>query len=95
MEFSISSFLRSFIAKHRSNIKKLFNNGSVDLRKRILELSWDEIDIISDEDIIQAIHKNDNVSPDAIIAAGKRRIEKTNSTIKKPPENQVVLASYI
>ena len=55
----------------------------MDLRKRILELSWDEIDIISDEDIIQAIHKNDNVSPDAIIAAGKRRIEKTYPDIEK------------
>ena len=79
----------------KKTIKKLFNNGSVDLRKRILELSWDEIDIISDEDIIQAIHKNDNVSPDAIIAAGKRRIEKTYPDIEKylTDKNEEIVAA--
>ena len=54
----------------------------MDLRKRILELSWDEIDIIADEDIIEAIHKNDNVSPDAIIAAGKEELKKHIQILK-------------
>ena len=79
----------------KKTIKKLFNNGSVEIRKRILELSWDEIDIIDDEDIIQAINKNDDVSPDAIIAAGKRRIEKTYPDIEKylTDKNEEIVAA--
>ena len=57
-------------------IKKLFNEGSVDVRKRILSMAWDEDLILTNDDIIAAMKKNDEVKSEAIIVAGRRKLEQ-------------------
>jgi len=59
----------------KKTINELFNNGTPEVRKRILSMAWDEEDVISNDDIIQAMNKSDEVSAEAIIVAGRRKLK--------------------
>ena len=59
----------------KKTINQLFNDGSPEVRKRILSMAWDEESILSNEDIIQAMNKNDSVSAEAIIVVGRRKLK--------------------
>ena len=59
----------------KKTINQLFNAGSPEVRKRILSMAWDEESILSNEDIIQAMNKNDSVSAEAIIVVGRRKLK--------------------
>ena len=60
----------------KKTISGLFESGTEDVRKRILALAWDEPSIISNESIVSAINKNDQVSADAILVSGKRKMDE-------------------
>ena len=60
----------------KKTISGLFETGTEDVRKRILALAWDEPSIISNESIVSAINKNDQVSADAILVSGKRKMDE-------------------
>ena len=61
---------------YKKTIKKLFNEGSIDVRKRILSIAWDEELILTNDDIIASMKKNDEVKSEAIIVAGRRKLEQ-------------------
>ena len=79
----------------KDTIQELFDNGSEDVRMRILDMAWDETDIISDENIISAINKKDMVSPEAIITAGKRRLTNIYADLESflDEKNQEIVAA--
>lgn len=57
------------------SLKKLFNQGNAEVRKRLLELTWDEPEILPDDSIIQTINDNPEVAVEAIAVAGKRNLQ--------------------
>jgi|TARA_B110000263_G_scaffold209451_1_gene191516 HEAT repeat protein len=63
------------LSSWKKTINELFNNGTPEVRKRILSMAWDEEDVISNGDIIQAMNKSDEVSAEAIIVAGRRKLK--------------------
>jgi HEAT repeat protein len=63
------------LSSWKKTINELFNNGTPEVRKRILSMAWDEEDVISNDDIIQAMNKSDEVSAEAIIVAGRRKLK--------------------
>ena len=69
-------------------IKKLFNEGSVDVRKRILSMAWDEDLILTNDDIIAAMKKNDEVTSEAIIVVGRRKLEQVVPDIESLLESE-------
>jgi len=58
----------------RDTLKKLFDQGNPEVRKRLLELTWDEPGILPDEQIIQTIREDPAVAVEAITVAGKRKL---------------------
>ena len=63
------------LSSWKKTINQLFKNGTPEVRKRILSMAWDEDAIISNENIIQAINNSDEVSAEAIIVAGRRKLK--------------------
>ena len=72
----------------KKTITDLFNSGSAEVRKRILDLAWDEEEIISNENIIEAINKNDAVSADAIVISGKRKLSQIQNQLENLLESE-------
>lgn len=72
----------------KDTISDLFNNGSSDVRKRILDLAWDEEEIISNDNLIGAIHKNDEVSAKAIVVSGKRKLSEIQNQLEDLLESE-------
>ena len=62
------------LASWKKSINHLFFEGSVEVRKRILSMAWDEESILSNDDIIEAMKKNDEVSEEAIMVVGRRKL---------------------
>ena len=62
------------LSSWEKSIRRLFLEGSVDVRKRILSMAWDEESIIPNEDIIATMNKGDDVSVEAILVAGRRKL---------------------
>lgn len=58
----------------KESIQHLFHHSSVDVRKRILSMAWDEESILSNDDIIRAMKNNDAVSTEAIMVVGRREL---------------------
>ena len=71
------------LSSWRKTINQLFQSGSPDVRNRILTMAWDEEDIISNDDIVSAIHKHDDVSPEAIMIAGRRGLNHITDELSK------------
>lgn len=71
------------LSSWQKTINKLFQSGSSDVRNRILSMAWDEEDIISNEDILDAIHKQDEVTPEAIVVAGRRKLKDITDDLAK------------
>ena len=46
-------------------------------------MAWDEESILSNDVIISAMNKNDDVTSEAIIVAGRRNIEEALSELEK------------
>ena len=67
----------------RNTITSLFRHSSTNVRKRILNLAWDEEDIISNTELIDAIEKKDEVSAEAIVISGKRRLTEIQSDLEE------------
>ena len=63
------------LSSWKKTINQLFKNSTPEVRKRILSMAWDEDSVISNQDIIQAMNKGDEVSAEAIIVAGRRKLE--------------------
>ncbi len=72
----------------KSSLQKLFASGSLDVRKRLLDLAWDEEDIFPDEVIISAMEEENGVSNEAILAAGKREISSVIPTLEILLDNE-------
>ena len=64
------------LSSWKNTIQHLFNEGSSEVRKRILSMAWDEEAILSDDEIITAMKKDDDVTSEAIIIAGRRNLEQ-------------------
>ena len=64
------------LSSWKNTIQHLFNEGSSEVRKRILSMAWDEEAILSDDEIISAMKKDDDVTSEAIIVAGRRNLEQ-------------------
>lgn len=62
-------------------LRRLFSEGSMDVRKRILTLAWDETDILSDETIIATMQEENGIANDATMVAGKRKIKSVLPTL--------------
>ena len=67
----------------RNTISSLFKDSSSNVRKRILTLAWDEQDIVSNTDLIEAIKKKDEVSSEAIVISGKRKLSEIQGDLEK------------
>ena len=67
----------------RNTITSLFRHSSTNVRKRILNLAWDEEDIISNTELIDAIEKKDEVSAEAIVISGKRKLSEIQSDLEE------------
>lgn len=63
------------LSSWKESINRLFNEGSIDVRKRILAMAWDEELILSNDDIIKAMKKNDEVTEEAIMVVGRRKLK--------------------
>ena len=72
----------------KDTISDLFNNASSDVRKRILDLAWDEEAIISNDNLIGAINKNDEVSAKAIVVSGKRKLSEIQNQLEDLLESE-------
>ena len=66
-----------------NTISALFKDSSLNVRKRILNLAWDEQDIITNAELIEAIKKKDGVSAEAIVISGKRKLLEIQSDLEK------------
>ena len=64
------------LSSWKNTIQHLFNEGSSEVRKRILSMAWDEEAILSDDEIFSAMKKDDDVTSEAIIVAGRRNLEQ-------------------
>ena len=62
------------LSSWKDSLGRLFKEGSVDVRKRILSMAWDEEFILSNEDIIATMKKDDAVAIEAIMVAGRRKL---------------------
>ena len=62
------------LSSWKGSLERLFKEGSVDVRKRILSMAWDEEFILSNEDIISTMKKDDDVAIEAIMVAGRRKL---------------------
>ena len=62
------------LSSWKKSINRLFAEGSADVRKRILSMAWDEELILSNEDIIAAMKKDDAISAEAIMVVGRRKL---------------------
>ncbi|MEE3135963.1 MAG: cyclic nucleotide-binding domain-containing protein, partial [Candidatus Neomarinimicrobiota bacterium] len=62
------------LSSWKNSLERLFKEGSVDVRKRILSMAWDEEFILSNEDIITTMKKDDDVAIEAIMVAGRRKL---------------------
>ena len=76
------------LSSWKKTINQLFKNGTPQVRKRILSMAWDEDAIISNEDIIQAINNSDEVSAEAIIVAGRRKLKDVLPHLETLLKNQ-------
>ena len=76
------------LSSWKNTIQNLFNEGSSEVRKRILSMAWDEESILSNDVIISAMNKNDDVTSEAIIVAGRRNIEQASSELEKRLEDE-------
>ena len=72
----------------RDTISSLFKDSSINVRKRILNLAWDEQDIISNSELIEAIKKKDDVSAEAIIISGRRKLSEIQNDLEKLLDNE-------
>jgi len=62
------------LSSWKDSLERLFKEGSVDVRKRILSMAWDEEFILSNENIIATMKKDDDVANEAIMVAGRRKL---------------------
>ena len=62
------------LSSWKDSLERLFKEGSMDVRKRILSMAWDEEFILSNEDIIATMKKDDDVAIEAIMVAGRRKL---------------------
>ena len=62
------------LSSWKGSLERLFKEGSVDVRKRILSMAWDEEFILSNENIIATMKKDDDVAIEAIMVAGRRKL---------------------
>ena len=76
------------LSSWKDTIKRLFSEGSSDVRKRILSMAWDEELILSNDDIIAAMKKNDEVTSEAIIVVGRRKLEQVVPDIESLLESE-------
>ena len=76
------------LSSWKDTIKRLFSEGSSDVRKRILSMAWDEELILSNDDIIAAMKKNHEVTSEAIIVVGRRKLEKVLPDIESLLESE-------
>ena len=70
------------LSSWQKTINRLFQSGSPDVRNRILTMTWDEEDIISNADIVAAMNKHDDVSPEAIMVAGRRQLNHVTDELE-------------
>jgi ATP/ADP translocase len=67
----------------KDTISDLFKNGTVNVKKAILELAKDKADIIIDQDIIQASKQSEDIRPEAIAIAGTRKLSILSNDLQK------------
>ncbi|MEE8437196.1 MAG: cyclic nucleotide-binding domain-containing protein [Candidatus Neomarinimicrobiota bacterium] len=66
----------------KSSLTRLFKTGSLNVRKQILALAWDDTNILSDQSILDAISEDNGVSNAAIQIAGQRKIKSIVPTLE-------------
>ena len=60
----------------KDSLEHLFNKGTLTLQRAILELTWLQPGIISDQLVLDKIKKENNVSPQALLCANDRGIKE-------------------
>lgn len=60
----------------KDSLEYLFDKGTLTLQRAILELTWKQPDIISNQLVLDKIKKENNLSPQALLCANDRGIEE-------------------
>ena len=84
----------------KESINKLLNNGSVTVKKEILNICYDDENIISDQKIISLINEDSKLDLESIEIAGKRKLMEALPTIKdyvsvEDKDKQLIAAAAI
>ena len=84
----------------KESINKLLNNGSVTVKKEILNICYDDENIISDQKIISLINEDSELDLESIEIAGKRKLMEALPTIKdyvsvEDKDKQLIAAAAI
>ena len=84
----------------KESINKLLNNGSVIVKKEILNICYDDENIISDQKIISLINEDSELDLESIEIAGKRKLMEALPTIKdyvsiEDKDKQLIAAAAI
>ena len=72
--FAIDLIKSMPLSPWKDTLTGLFKNGTVNVKKAILELAKDKPDIISDQDIIHASKESEDIRPEAIAVTGERKL---------------------
>lgn len=80
--FAIDLLWELPLAPWKNTLEFLFTNGTLSVQRGILELTWDNPKIISDQLIINKIKNENQLSPYALICANDRGLKKGLSQIK-------------
>ena len=88
------------LAPWKESINKLLNNGSVTVKKEILNICYDDENIISDQKIISLINEDSELDLESIEIAGKRKLMEALPTIKdyvsvEDKDKQLIAAAAI
>ena len=58
----------------KATLSDLFKNGTVHVKKAVLELAKNKPHIITDEEIMDAVKQSEEIKPEAIAVAGERKL---------------------
>ncbi|SVB45305.1 uncharacterized protein METZ01_LOCUS198159, partial [marine metagenome] len=81
--FAIDLIKTMPLSPWKDTLTDLFKNGTVNVKKAILELAKDKPDIIIDQDIIDASKQSEDIRSEAIAVAGERKLSVLSDELQK------------
>ena len=81
--FAIDLIKTMPLSPWKDTLTDLFKNGTVNVKKAVLELAKDKPDIIIDQDIIDASKQSEYIRSEAIAVAGERKLSVLSDELQK------------